>query len=556
MQSDGKSSSRSLNKACVTVMVGELPKEDASICSKSVGSPADAVEGSFPGDRQKILTRHMPAMSAHFKFVAATLCLLCWIVGMGSRSSSVDALSVGPPLPSGSHLSARRHQIGRDNNQRRSQNISLRLSNKSAVDNQKSDRSKSNDGSENKSKKKSSNKTDSKRAATAAPLILGAELYEKLDDKFEYIGRLPSHVHKQDFRCGYVGILGAPNMGKSTLLNALLEEELCIATRRPQTTRHSILGVLTTASSQLCLLDTPGIIDEPAYKLQEGMMEAVQGTFKDSDAILVVTDLFSTPIPDDAIFEKLIKSKKPVVVAINKIDLEGHTSPPHIRDDDSTLDDKTYTVAEAVAKWRKLLPDALAIIPLSAAEGVSHSGVSLLRMILVGEGDISAATRNLGRPIPGMFQKNQQFISNEEAKTLLPLGPPLYDEDVLTDRSERFFCAELIREAIFECLNKEVPYCCEVQVHSFKVPISENRRHNINIKANIYVERDSQKGIVVGKGGQQLKEIGIMARKKIELFLDEPVTLGLYVLVSKDWRKNEDQLKRFGYMKSEKPKKR
>jgi GTPase len=344
-------------------------------------------------------------------------------------------------------------------------------------------------------------------------------------------------------------------MGKSTLLNALLEEDLCIATRRPQTTRHAILGIMTTASSQLCLIDTPGIIQDPAYKLQEGMMEAVKGTFQDSDAFLVVTDLFSTPIPDDSIFEKLTRTRKPVVVAINKVDLEGIAAIPSQQhfdsatDDDADEDNKTYTVPEAVATWRELLPNALAIIPLSAAEGASHPGVNLLRKILLGEGDISSAVRNIGRPVPGMFLNNQHFLSDQDAKTFLPLGPPLYEQDVLTDRSERFFCAELIRESLFECLNKEVPYCCEVQVHYFKEPRSGSQQKMIDIKANIYVERDSQKGIVVGKGGQQLKEVGILAREKIERFLGEPVSLNLYVLVSKDWRKSEEQLKRFGYTK-------
>ena len=421
-------------------------------------------------------------------------------------------------------------------------------------------------------------------------------LLEQLSDAFDYDGRLPSKILEiPNFRCGFVSILGAPNMGKSTLLNALLKEDLCIATRRPQTTRHAILGVLTTPTSQLCLIDTPGIIDTPAYKLQEGMMEAVKGAFQDSDALLVVTDLFSTPIPDDEIFAKLLKSQKPIIVAINKIDLEGvaQRQQQQQRDDDVMItfnnnndddddddqyaqyhqpqeEEKTYTISEAISKWRSLIPNALAIIPVSATEGVDNPGVLLLRQILVGGDDIPSSVRAMGRPIPGMFQDGVQFITDEDAKSLLPLGPPLYDEDLLTDRSERFFVSEIVRESLFECLKKEVPYCCEVVVDTFIEPKpidneSEQKQQRLQqqrgggrrqrptnktvIKASIFVERDSQKGIVVGKGGQQIKEVGIVAREKIEKFLGCAVILELSVKVQKDWRKKEDALKQFGYLK-------
>lgn len=258
------------------------------------------------------------------------------------------------------------------------------------------------------------------------------ELLRELDNSFEYEGRLPM---RDNFRCGFVSILGAPNMGKSTLLNALLKEDLCIATRRPQTTRHAILGVLTTADTQLCLIDTPGIIDNPAYKLQEGMMEAVMTAFYDSDVLMIVTDLYSTPIPDDEIFEKVKRSRVPVVVVINKIDLVGQA----IRNAEETEDEgRTYTVPEAVAKWRSLLPVAVAIIPVAASEGPENEGVNLLRTLLLGGKDVSAAIRKLGRPVPGMFQEGVQFISDDQAKSLLPPGPPLYDEEILTDRSERY----------------------------------------------------------------------------------------------------------------------
>jgi small GTP-binding protein len=270
-----------------------------------------------------------------------------------------------------------------------------------------------------------------------------SNLLSQLDDTFDYEGRLP--MKNDDFRCGFVSILGAPNMGKSTLLNALLKEDLCIATRRPQTTRHAILGVLTTPNAQLCLIDTPGIIEDPAYKLQEGMMEAVMGAFYDADALLVVTDLFSTPIPDDTIFQKVQASRGPVIVVINKIDLVGKASKinqnhnTENEDDSEDYDDgKTYTVPEAVAKWRTLLPNATAILPVASSEGPDNEGVVVLRTLLLGGPDLPAAIRALGRPVPGMFQEGVKALTDDDAKALLPIGPPLYDEEVLTDRTERY----------------------------------------------------------------------------------------------------------------------
>jgi small GTP-binding protein len=258
------------------------------------------------------------------------------------------------------------------------------------------------------------------------------ELLKRLDEKFAYEGRLPA---KDDFRCGFVSILGAPNMGKSTLLNALLKEDLCVATRRPQTTRHAILGVLTTSDCQVCLVDTPGIIDNPAYKLQDGMMEAVRGAFYDSNAILVVTDLFSTPIPDDEIWEKICICGKPTIVVINKIDLVGRTNPDS---EENQEEGRTVTVVDAVAKWRSLLPDALAILPVSASQGIDNLGVIALRKLLLGGDDLPAALRDMGRPIPGMFQQGVQGLTDDDAKALLPKSSPLYDEEVMTDRTERY----------------------------------------------------------------------------------------------------------------------
>jgi small GTP-binding protein len=258
------------------------------------------------------------------------------------------------------------------------------------------------------------------------------EMIKELVGIVEYEGRMPM---KENFRCGFVSILGAPNMGKSTLLNALLREDLCIATRRPQTTRHAILGVLTTSDCQLCLVDTPGIIDTPAYKLQEGMMEAVMGAFHDSDVLMVVTDIFSTPIPDDEIFEKVRRSRKPTIVVINKIDLEGKANR---NSDENKEEGRTVTVVDAVAKWRSLLPEALAILPVAASEGIDNPGVVALRKLLLGGDDLPSSIRDMGRPVPGMFRPEVTFLTDEDAKALLPESPPLYDEEILTDRPERY----------------------------------------------------------------------------------------------------------------------
>ncbi|GAX13140.1 hypothetical protein FisN_17Hh069 [Fistulifera solaris] len=334
-------------------------------------------------------------------------------------------------------------------------------------------------------------------------------------------------------------------MGKSTLLNALLQEDLCITTARPQTTRHAILGLLTTESCQVCLVDTPGVIATPSYKLQEGMMEAVLGAFRDADVLLVVTDLFSTPIPDDELFAKVRRSGKPTIVVINKIDLASAvnvTAPEN--------QDKSVTVEQAVAIWRQLLPDALAILPCSASHGPNDPGVVALRRLLVGGPGVPESLRELGRPVPGMYAKpDVRFLTDEEAKALLPQSPPLYDQEALTDRTERFIASEIIRSSLFECLNKELPYCCEVQIEEFKEPRDVGTSKPVTrIAASVIVERDSQKLIVIGKKGEKIKEVGTKARAKIEKFLDTSVYLNLNVKVSKDWRKDEDKLKLYGYI--------
>jgi GTP-binding protein Era len=354
-----------------------------------------------------------------------------------------------------------------------------------------------------------------------------ADLMKELDGSFQYEGRLEGESYQNaNYRCGFVSIIGAPNMGKSTLLNALIKEELCIATARPQTTRHAILGLLNTDQCQVCLVDTPGVIDQPAYKLQEGMMEAVIGALYDADVLLVVTDLFSTPIPDDELFQKVVNSKKPVLVCVNKVDLAAKVNKLAVENED-----KTVTVEEAIARWRQLLPNALAILPLVASNGPDDLGVVALRTLLTGGPDLPAALRNLGRPVPGMFLPDVKSLTDEQAQAVLPLGPPLYDSEILTDRPSRFIASEMIRAALFESLHKELPYCCEVQIESFKDPEEEPKDQDddgstgnkkkkpvIRISASIFVERDGQKVIVIGKNGQQIKKVGIAARAKLEEF--------------------------------------
>jgi GTP-binding protein Era len=369
-----------------------------------------------------------------------------------------------------------------------------------------------------------------------------ADLMKELDGSFQYQGRLEGESYQNaDYRCGFVSIIGAPNMGKSTLLNALIKEELCIATNRPQTTRHAILGLLNTDSCQVCLVDTPGVIDQPAYKLQEGMMEAVVGAFNDADMLMVVTDLFSTPIPDDELFQKVVTSQKPVIVCVNKIDLAGM-----VNQNSEENQGKTMTVEDAIARWRQLLPNAMAILPLVASNGPDDVGVTALRTLLTGGPDLPSALRNLGRPVPGMFLPGVQSLTDAQARAVLPLSPPLYDTELLTDRPSRFIASEIIRAALFQSLHKELPYCCEVQIESFKDPEEQGelegeddvqgwdessgkkkkqkkKKPVIRISASIFVERDSQKVIVIGKNGEQIKKVGIAAREKLEDFFQMQV---------------------------------
>lgn len=427
-----------------------------------------------------------------------------------------------------------------------------------------------------------------------APKITQNELLLELESKLDYDGRISSKVlssqpaitsdddnnenseiSSTQHRCALVTILGLPNMGKSTLLNALLSDDLAIATSRPQTTRHAILGVMTTDYSQICLTDTPGIIGNPAYRLQEGMMDVVNGAVRDCDVFLVVTDVYSggkmdsdDDNDDDNSLEKmgigedmlmkLKQSQRPVIVVVNKVDLVADT-------DESAYTNTPVKAIQTIQKWRSVLPDAFAIIPTCAANGPDDQGVVALRSILLANDpdvNVGAAIRNLGRIVVGMFAANLGGMpTNEEAKAILPLGPPLYHADFFTDRTDRFCASELIRETLFESFKKELPYCTEVRIETFdesKRYLDEessdggsNKTKNksmIRIGAVILVERDSQKGIVVGKGGQKIKDVGVDARRKLQAFFGVKIFLDLRVKVDKNWRDNKDKLKQYGYM--------
>lgn len=288
-------------------------------------------------------------------------------------------------------------------------------------------------------------------------------------------------------KSGFVNIIGNPNVGKSTLMNALVGERLSIITPKAQTTRHRILGVVSGDDFQIVYSDTPGIL-KPAYKLQESMMKFVTGALTDADVILFVTDTVEESDRAAEILDRIRRTSVPVVVVINKIDL---TTPEALE--------------ALVARWHEQLPEAR-IVPASARENFNTEG--LFRTIL----------------------------------ELLPEGEAYYPKDTLTDKTLRFFASEIVREQILRHYDKEIPYCCEIAIDSYKEEPTIDR-----IAATIYVARDSQKGIVIGHKGERLKKVGEGARKELEAFLGKKVFLQLFVKVNDDWRNNDRELKRFGY---------
>lgn len=290
-------------------------------------------------------------------------------------------------------------------------------------------------------------------------------------------------VHKS----GFVNIVGCPNVGKSTLMNALVGERLSIITSKAQTTRHRIMGIVSGDNYQIVFSDTPGII-KPLYKLQEKMMQFVITAFTDADLFLLITDVFEDIQLEESYLQKLQKTKTPILLLINKIDVA-----------------KQEQLEEKLLKWREKLPNA-EIMAVSALEKFNIDKV-MNRII-----------------------------------ELLPPGEAFYNKDEFTDKPERFFVSEIVREKILLNYKKEIPYSVEVVVNSFK----EDERL-IRIQVDILVERDSQKGIIIGDKGSALKRVGMQARKELETFFKKQVFLELFVKVDKDWRNNDKRLKNFGY---------
>ena len=289
-------------------------------------------------------------------------------------------------------------------------------------------------------------------------------------------------------KAGFVNIVGNPNVGKSTLMNSLVGERISIITSKAQTTRHRIMGIVNTDDMQIVYSDTPGVLS-PNYKLQESMLNFSQSALVDADILLYVTDVVEMPTKNQGFLDRVASQSVPVLLLINKVDL---------------LKDQK-DLERLVEEWHSLLPNA-EIIPVSA-----------------------------------QYKFNLDYLL-KRIQELLPPSPPFFEKDSLTDKPARFFVTEIIREKILQIYDKEIPYAVEVAVEQFK----EDEGH-IHIMAIIYVETDSQKGIVIGKGGSALKKVGTLARKDIEAFFEKKVYLELYVKVEKDWRNKENKLKSFGY---------
>jgi GTP-binding protein Era len=290
-----------------------------------------------------------------------------------------------------------------------------------------------------------------------------------------------------EHRAGFVNIVGNPNVGKSTLMNALVGEKLSIVTAKAQTTRHRIMGIVNTDEYQIVYSDTPGML-KPNYRLQEDMMKFVDAAIGDADIILYVTDVVEKSDKNQEYILKLQKVDCPVVVVINKIDISDQPR-----------------VLELIGYWQETLPGAT-VIPVSAKERFNLESVL------------------------------------EAVVSKLPVSPPWFDKDQFTDRNLRFFASEIIREKILENYSQEVPYSCEVVVDSFK-----EGKDRYEISAVILVMRDSQKGIIIGKGGAALKKTGTEARIEMEDFFQKKVFLQLFVKVDEDWRESRRELRRFGY---------
>ena len=290
-----------------------------------------------------------------------------------------------------------------------------------------------------------------------------------------------------EHKAGFVNIIGNPNVGKSTLMNAFVGERLSIITSKAQTTRHRILGIVNGEDFQVILSDTPGII-KPAYEMQKSMMDFVKSAFEDADVLIYMVEIGEKELKDEAFFNKIIHSKIPVLLLLNKIDKSNQDE-----------------LEEQIALWTEKVPNA-EIYPISALEN---------------------------------FNVKEVFA---RILALLPVSPPYYPKDALTDKPERFFVNETIREKILLNYDKEIPYAVEIETEEFL----EDEKI-IRIRSVIMVERDTQKGIIIGHKGAALKRVGVQSREDLEKFFGKQIHIELYVKVNKDWRSNAYQLRRFGY---------
>ena len=288
-------------------------------------------------------------------------------------------------------------------------------------------------------------------------------------------------------KAGFVNIVGNPNVGKSTLMNLLVGERISIATFKAQTTRHRIMGILNTDDAQIVFSDTPGVL-KPNYKLQEAMLRFSRSALRDADVLLYVTDVVESPEKNSDFIAEVRKLDVPILVLINKIDLSNQAE-----------------LVKKVELWHELIPEA-EILPISA------------------------------------IAKFNVDVVMKRVMELLPESPPYFDKDQLTDKPARFFVTEIIREKILLHYDKEIPYVCEAAVEHFK-----EKDNSIYIKALIYVERDSQKGIIIGHEGSALKRVATDARRELEKFFGKRIFLEIFVRVDKDWRNSDRQLRRFGY---------
>ena len=288
-------------------------------------------------------------------------------------------------------------------------------------------------------------------------------------------------------KAGFVNIVGNPNVGKSTLMNLLVGERISIATFKAQTTRHRIMGILNTDDAQIVFSDTPGVL-KPNYKLQEAMLRFSRSALRDADVLLYVTDVIESPEKNSDFIDEVRKLDVPILVLINKIDLSNQAE-----------------LVKKVELWHELIPEA-EILPISATA------------------------------------KFNVDVVMKRVMELLPESPPYFEKDALTDKPARFFVTEIIREKILLHYDKEIPYVCEAVVEQFKEDDGK-----IYIKALIYVERDSQKGIIIGHEGSALKRVATDARRELEKFFGKRIFLEIYVRVDKDWRNSDRQLRRFGY---------